>query len=48
MGLLIAYFLLSIELYLATYCVGVFKLSFGIWGPTELRMVLGSELSSCT
>jgi phosphatidylglycerophosphate synthase len=40
MALLIAYFLLSIELYLATYCVGVFKLSFGIWGPTELRIVL--------
>jgi archaetidylinositol phosphate synthase len=40
MGLVIAYFLLSIELYLATYCVGVFRLSFGIWGPTELRVVL--------
>ena len=41
MALLIAYFLLSIELYLATYCVGVFRLSFSIWGPTELRVVLG-------
>jgi phosphatidylglycerophosphate synthase len=40
MILLIAYFLLAIELYLATYCVGVFKLSFSIWGPTELRIVL--------
>jgi phosphatidylglycerophosphate synthase len=40
MALLIAYFLLAIELYLATYCVGVFKLSFSIWGPTELRIVL--------
>jgi phosphatidylglycerophosphate synthase len=40
MALLIVYFLLSIELYLATYCVGVFRLSFGIWGPTELRVVL--------
>ena len=40
MVLLIAYFLLSIELYLATYTVGVFKLSFSIWGPTELRIVL--------
>jgi phosphatidylglycerophosphate synthase len=40
MALLIAYFLLSIELYLATYCVGVFRLSFSIWGPTELRIVL--------
>jgi archaetidylinositol phosphate synthase len=40
MALVIAYFLLSIELYLATYCVGVFRLSFSIWGPTELRVVL--------
>lgn len=40
MVLLIAYFLLAIELYLATYCVGVFRLSFSIWGPTELRIVL--------
>jgi len=40
MALIIAYFLLSIELYLATYCVGVFRLSFSIWGPTELRIVL--------
>ena len=40
MALLIAYFLLAIELDLATYCVGVFKLSFSIWGPTELRIVL--------
>jgi len=40
MAFLIAYYLLSIELYLATYTVGVFKLSFGIWGPTELRVLL--------
>ena len=40
MALIIAYFLLSIELYLATYATGVFHLSFGIWGPTELRVVL--------
>lgn len=38
--LIIAYFLLSIEVYLATYAVGVFRLSFGIFGPTELRIVL--------
>ena len=38
--LVVAYFLLSIELYLATYCVGLFRLSFGMWGPTELRIVL--------
>lgn len=40
MGLLIAYFILSIEIYLATYTLGVFKLNFGWWGPTELRILL--------
>jgi archaetidylinositol phosphate synthase len=39
-ALLIAYFMLNIEIYLATYCVGIFRLSFGVWGPTELRVVL--------
>jgi phosphatidylglycerophosphate synthase len=41
MGLLITYFLLSIEIYLATYCVGKFNMSFMKWGPTELRILLG-------
>lgn len=40
MALLIAYFLVSIEMYLATYTIGVFKLSYGMWGPTELRVLL--------
>lgn len=39
-GLLIAYFLMSIEIYLATYAVGTFKISFWKWGPTELRILL--------
>jgi phosphatidylglycerophosphate synthase len=39
-AVLICYFMLNIEIYLATYCVGVFRLSFGIWGPTELRVML--------
>ena len=39
-GLLIAYFLLSIEVYLATYTVGEFRLSFGAFSPTELRLLL--------
>jgi archaetidylinositol phosphate synthase len=39
-GLIVAYFLLSIETYLATYCVGKFNLSFMKWGPTELRILL--------
>jgi len=42
MALMIAYYLLSIEIYLATYTIGVFKLSFGIWGPTELRILLAA------
>ena len=40
MTLVIAYFLLSIEIYLATYTIGIFRLSYGIWGPTELRVLL--------
>jgi phosphatidylglycerophosphate synthase len=39
-GFLIAYYVLSIEIYLATYCVGRFRLSFWGWGPTELRILL--------
>jgi archaetidylinositol phosphate synthase len=37
---LIAYYLLSIEIYLATYSVGRFQMSFWGWGPTELRILL--------
>jgi len=39
-GLLIAYFLLSIEVYLTTYTMGTFHLSFWSFGPTELRLLL--------
>ncbi len=39
-GLLVAYLLLSIEVYLATYTVGTFHLSFAEFGPTELRLLL--------
>jgi len=39
-GLLVVYFLLSIEVYLATYTVGTFRLSFGAFSPTELRLLL--------
>ena len=39
-GLLVAYFMLSIEVYLATYAVGVFHLSFWKFSPTELRILL--------
>jgi phosphatidylglycerophosphate synthase len=39
-GLLVAYFMLSIEVYLATYAIGVFHLSFWKFSPTELRILL--------
>ncbi len=37
---LILYLLLSIEIYLATYTIGTFHLSFWSFGPTELRVLL--------
>jgi phosphatidylglycerophosphate synthase len=39
-GLLIAFFLLSIQSYLATHALGEFRLSFWRFGPTELRLLL--------
>jgi archaetidylinositol phosphate synthase len=39
-GLLIAFLLLSIQTYLATYTLGEFHLSFWHFGPTELRILL--------
>jgi archaetidylinositol phosphate synthase len=37
---LIVYLLLSIEIYLATYTIGTFHLSYWRFGPTELRILL--------
>lgn len=37
---LIAYLLLSIEIYLATYAIGTFHFSYWNFGPTELRILL--------
>jgi phosphatidylglycerophosphate synthase len=42
MAFLIAYFMLSIEIYLATYCLTVFRMSFWGVGPTELRLLLAT------
>lgn len=39
-ALLVAYFMLSVNIYLVTYAVGVFKISYGIFGGTELRILL--------
>lgn len=41
MAMLVAFLLLSIETYLATYTIGVFRLSFAKFGPTEIRILLG-------
>jgi phosphatidylglycerophosphate synthase len=41
-GLIIAYFALSIEVYLATYTIGTFHLSFWKFSPTELRILLAT------
>jgi phosphatidylglycerophosphate synthase len=40
LGMLIAFLLLSIEVYLATYTIGNFHLSFWKLGPTEVRVLL--------
>lgn len=39
-GMLIAFLLLSIESYLATYTLRTFQLSFWKFGPTEIRILL--------
>jgi archaetidylinositol phosphate synthase len=41
MGLLVTFLLLSIESYLASYTLGIFRLSFAKFGPTEIRILLG-------
>lgn len=40
LGLLVAYLMLSVEIYLATYALGDFKISYYKIGPTELRILL--------
>jgi len=40
LALLVVYFLISIDVYLATYTIGTFKLSFYKFSPTELRILL--------
>lgn len=40
LGVLVVYFLLSIDVYLATYTIGTFRMSFYKLGPTELRILL--------
>lgn len=39
-GMLVCFYVLSIESYLATYTIGRFHLSHGLFGPTEIRILL--------
>lgn len=41
-GVAMAYVLLAAESFLATHTVGTFRISFGLVGPTELRIVLAA------
>lgn len=41
-GFLIAYYLLMVEIALATHAVGTFRISFWKFGPTELRILLAA------
>jgi archaetidylinositol phosphate synthase len=41
-GMLIAFLMLSIEAYLATYTLGKFQLSYWKFGPTEIRLLLAA------
>jgi phosphatidylglycerophosphate synthase len=40
LGLLVAYFMLASEVYLATHSLGTFRISYFGVGPTELRIIL--------
>ncbi|HEY6552059.1 MAG TPA: CDP-alcohol phosphatidyltransferase family protein, partial [Vicinamibacteria bacterium] len=42
LALLVVYFLFSINMYLATVSLGVFKISYGLVGGTELRILLAA------
>ena len=39
-GMLVGFYVLSIESYLTTYTMGRFHLSHGLFGPTEIRILL--------
>jgi phosphatidylglycerophosphate synthase len=40
LGLLVAFLMFSCEVYLATYTIGNFKISYSKFSPTELRVLL--------
>lgn len=39
-GMLVAFLVLSVESYLTTYTIGRFTMSHGLFGPTEIRILL--------
>jgi phosphatidylglycerophosphate synthase len=41
-AMLVGFYALSIESYLATYTTGLFRLSHGLFGPTEIRILLAA------
>ena len=40
LGMFVAFLMLSVQVYLATYTIGTFQLSFAKFGPTEIRILL--------
>lgn len=40
LGMFIAFLMLSVQVYLATYALGAFQMSFAKFGPTEIRILL--------
>lgn len=42
LGMFVAFLMLSVQVYLATYTVGTFQLSFAKFGPTEIRILLAA------
>jgi phosphatidylglycerophosphate synthase len=40
LGMFVTFLMLSVQVYLATYTVGTFQLSFAKFGPTEIRILL--------
>ena len=39
-GMLVGFLVLSIESYLTTYTIGKFRMSYALFGPTEIRVLL--------
>jgi archaetidylinositol phosphate synthase len=39
-GMLVGFLVLSIESYLTTYTIGKFRMSYSLFGPTEIRILL--------